>query len=434
MLHGNAAEQGADPFDGSGPPDGGRPLDIRHIVIGGIGAHPSRANGLHNVARCLAREQMAAGDRPEVVFLLPPGQESGDERDVPARRLKLTGPRFRGRVLRLTPSEVEALLHGAGPDTILHIHASREPLLIGLGRVLRQRGIPYVLTIHGRYSHIFDRHGRITRLLPALYLRTVERPLLEGAAFLQGITLAECHLLQRLAPLARVVPLPNAAYSSRLDGIPPPPDRRQPSAEFPVFGYCGRYAVQHKGLDLLLQGFALYRRGGGRGRLVLAGTGPERDRVAAMAAALALGDAVEIHGPLFGEGKRKAFRDWDFFVHPSRYDVLPTGCLEAALHGLPLVVSAEIGLEVHLARHHAGFLAEELTAQAVAGALQRAARLSPNAWRAMSSNAHRMALAIGDWTVIAQRLRRLYRTAGQPQAAGEELRATPSSYLPGISE
>ncbi|QCN98801.1 hypothetical protein D3093_26740 (plasmid) [Azospirillum argentinense] len=39
-----------------------RPLDLRHVVIQPAIAHPSSANGLHNVVRCLIAEQRAMGD------------------------------------------------------------------------------------------------------------------------------------------------------------------------------------------------------------------------------------------------------------------------------------------------------------------------------------------------------------------------------------
>lgn len=412
------------PSGWSGGPE--RPLDIRHLIIDGHDPHPWGANGLHNVAYRLAREQLAAGDRAEVVFLRPPATTSRADGDVPVRILEPEGLRLRGRVVRLAPGVTGALLQAAGRDTIFHIHGGREPLLAGITQALRRLDIPYGMTVHGRYSHLFDREGRVIRRLPVLYLRAVERRILEGARFVQGITRLECALLRQLAPRARIVPIPNAAYSSRLEGLPPAVERGGPSPHFPTFGFCSRYAIVHKGIDLLLGGFALYRNAGGRGRLVLVGSGPERDAVAAMALAQGLGDAVEVHGPRFGEEKRRALADWDFFVLPSRYDVLPTASLEAALQGLPLIASVETGLDEGLLRHRAGFVVSELTAAAVADAMHRAAAVPPDAWRAMSRNVHAMALALGDWTAIAERLHGLYRTARPPHEPSGRFGVSPS--------
>ncbi len=164
----------------------------------------------------------------------------------------------------------------------------------------------------------------------------------------------------------------------------------------------------HKGLDLLVEGFAIYRRQGGGGRLVLIGTGPARDILAAMAATLGITDAIDIQGPCFGEEKHRKMSDWHFFVQPSRFDGVPIAALEAALAGLPLVVSQETGLAEQVASANAGLVMRDLTADAVAEAFHKAALSSEEGWRSMMLEAHAMATEIGDWTPIVAELRKLY--------------------------
>lgn len=394
-------------------------MDVRHLVIVGEDPHPSRANGLHHVACRLAREQLAMGERAELVFLTPPGREKAAGAEVPARYPVLRGLRVLGRVVHLSGEATEEILRDAGPDTFIHIHGGREPLLFGFCRELRRRGIPYGITIHGRYSHLFDSAGHVKRWIPTLYVRMVERHILEGAAFVHATAPTEHRHLRRLAPHARLVTIPNAGYSSRFDGKLAPPEREMIAAPGPVFGFCGRYEICHKGLDLLLEGFARYRGAGGRGRLELIGTGPGREDVAALARTLGVQDAVLVQGPLFGADKLAAFRTWDYFAQPARFDGLPIGCLEAALHGLPLLVTYETGLGSVVNRSNAGVVVEALTADAVAAAMAIADRQTPDQWRTMSANAYRMALSVGDWTVIAERMSALYRTPGIVAATDE---------------
>jgi glycosyltransferase involved in cell wall biosynthesis len=387
------------------------PLDIRHIVIDDC-HHPLRANGVFQVARMLTLEQIEAGDDARIILFRASNAAAADDvLDVRADLLPLAGLKLLGRVVRLAPQIVTTLLSGAGPRTIFHIHGARLPLLWSLSREFRRLGVPYAITVHGRYSHLYDRRGKPRRRAPLLYLKTIERPVLNASRFVQAVTASEKAIVQGIAPKARIEVIPNAVFSSARDGPPAAPRRSGPTQGFPRFGFCGRYAIEHKGLDLLVEGFALYRRAGGKGRLTLVGTGPEREQLIVMAARLGVKDLVEVNGPLFADEKNAILESWDFFVQPSRFDVLPGGLLGAALLGSPLIVTAETGLLQQVVSLEAGIPIGDLSAAAVAVALQTAENVGPDAWPRMSCNAHVMATSIGDWTAIAARIRSLYDLA-----------------------
>ena len=332
------------------------------------------------------------------------------EKDQGTNALPLIGTRLRGRLVRLAPEIMDRLVAGSSARTIFHIHGGRQTLLWSLSSGLRRRSIPYAVTIHGRYSHLFDQQGQAARRLPLAYLKLIERPVLNAARLVQAVSPAEAIVIRRIAPNAAVECIPNAAYSSAIEGIPAAPKRSAQTSGEPVFGFCGRYEIEHKGLDLLIEGFALYRRGGGRGRLALIGTGPSREQLVAMASRLGLADVTTVDGPRFGEEKTAALQSWDFFVQSSRFDGVPVGALEAALLGLPLIVTEATGLTEHLATFKSGVAITGFTREAVANALNAAERMPPNIWTETSQNAYAMARSVGDWTTIAQRLRSLYQS------------------------
>lgn len=384
------------------------PLDIRHLVVDLAPRHPSAANGVHNVARALIREQRAAGDAARLVVLARDARAVQAVGGAPTQAIEARGATLRGRLLRLRADVAETLLADAGDRTVLHIHGGREPLLLGLAAALRRRGVPYGITVHGRYSHAYDGAGRRLRLSTALYLEALERRLLEAARFVQALSAEEAKVLRRVAPRAAIAVVGNGAYSSRHEGAPPRPCLRRPPAADPRFVYCGRYEIGHKGLDLLLEGFALYRRRGGTGRLTTIGTGPARAELLAMAERLGLGAAVRIEGPLFGAERDAALRLCDAFVMASRFEGVPLAALEAAMLGLPLLVSAGTGLRDAVEAAGAGIGIGDGGAEAVAEAMRAAEALSPEAWRAKAAAAWRLTLAAADWTAIAARLRGLY--------------------------
>ena len=385
-------------------------MEIRHLVFDMCASHDLKANGLYNVARRLVAEQLAAGESARIIFLREESREIPKETpDLPIEFLTLAGRKLLGRRISLGGDVLHAITAASSKPLFFHIHAAQQHILLPVIMRLRKLGIPYAMTIHGRYSHLGDGNPNLKRRLSNLYMQHIERRVLEGARFVQGVSLAECALIRRLAPRARVEFVPNAAYSSRFEGTPPAPERASPSQHFPVFGYLGRYDIEHKGLDLLVAGFAEYRAAGGKGQLELVGTGPARAKIAAQARELGYSEFVSPHGPRFGGEKARTLATWDYFVMPSRFEGVPIGALEAGLAGLPLIVSAGTGLREEVIKFEAGVGICALTAEAVAQALLQAEHRSADEWARMSSAAYRMALSNGDWTTIAAKLACLYR-------------------------
>lgn len=386
-------------------------IEIRHLVFDMCASHDLKANGVYNVARQIASEQRAAGHSVSIVFLRNEDRvvpEEGSE--VPIAFLTLEGAKLLGRRISMSSDLLDAISAPGEKPLFFHIHTARQPMLVPVVMRLRKLNIPYAITVHGRYSHLDEGGGGAKRRLSNLYLHHVERRLLEGARFVQGVSREECDLIRRVAPRARVKFVQNAAYSSHFEGTPPA-ERIAPSERFPLFGFLGRYEIEHKGLDLLVGGFAAYRHTGGKGRLVMVGTGPAREDVIARAGELGVADHVEAGGPRFGAEKKQALASWDYFVMPSRFEGMPVGALEAALAGLPLIVTAETGLRDEVTQFGAGIGIDGLTTGAVAAALAAAEARGAEEWRHMSASARRLALSHGDWTEIAANLVSLYQGA-----------------------
>ncbi|MCC7250782.1 glycosyltransferase family 4 protein [Hyphomicrobium sp.] len=386
-------------------------LDIRHLLFDTCASHDLSANGVFVVARQLAAEQRAAGETAKVMLLRGPERKVPDDPAGLVESVLLEGPKVRGHRIAIAGRVLDTITAPGTGRTFVHIHSGREPLLLPLMLRLRKRGIPYAITVHGRYSHLFDASGAPTRRLPTLYLQHVERHVLESAEFVQALTTAERDIIRSIAPRARIVLLTNAAYSSRFDGEPRGLDRPAVSAGVPTFGFIGRYEIEHKGLDLLLDGFASYRNDGGKGELALVGSGPARETISSMAEKLDIAAHVSVSGPLFGDDKARTLAEWDYFVAPSRFEGAPISALQAAFAGLPLIVSEHTGLRDQVAGAEAGFTLDTLDAGAIANAMHAAERSTSEQWQAMSAAARRMAMSVGDWTVVAAKLASLYRGA-----------------------
>jgi glycosyltransferase involved in cell wall biosynthesis/predicted metal-dependent phosphoesterase TrpH len=130
--------------------------------------------------------------------------------------------------------------------------------------------------------------------------------------------------------------------------------------------YSGRI-TREKGVDLLIDAFLLARACDPRLRLVLAGGGPEQERVGER-----LGESARFLGWLEGEDLARAYAAADVFLFPSSTDTFGQVILEAQASGLPVIAVAEGG-PLSLVRHReSGLLCEADAAQLAAALLELA--------------------------------------------------------------
>ncbi len=126
--------------------------------------------------------------------------------------------------------------------------------------------------------------------------------------------------------------------------------------------YAGRI-TKEKGIDLLVDTFLMAREREPSLHLLLAGGGPEQERVTAR-----LGEHVTLLGWLSGEGLAHAYARADVFLFCSQTDTFGQVILEAQASGVP-VVAVAAGGPASLIEDGASGLLREPNATALAGAL-----------------------------------------------------------------
>lgn len=131
--------------------------------------------------------------------------------------------------------------------------------------------------------------------------------------------------------------------------------------------YAGRL-TREKGIDLLLDAFALARRSEPRLHLVLAGGGPEEDTVRARA-----GEHATMLGWLAGRELAAAYASADAFVFPSSTDTFGQVILEAQASGLPVLAVGRGGPLSLIEQRRTGLLCEPRAGALADGLLELAA-------------------------------------------------------------
>jgi glycosyltransferase involved in cell wall biosynthesis len=337
-------------------------MRIVHILKGK--ANPDTLNGVNRVVHWMATSQSRLGHDVEVWGLAESITPPPHPREYHLRLFPATWPR-----VTLTPA-MKAALTTLEPGTWVHFHSVFILEYPAIARLLRKRGFAYGVTPHGGYAPgVFKNNSWRKRIYVALR----EANYLRNAAWIQAIGVSEIKNILCLAPRARAVLIVNCQHFIPAHAVALPSN-----VERPLFGYCGRLATQHKGLDYLLAGFAAYKARGGVGELWLIGDGEDRASLERQAAESGAAAQVRFLGVRHGEEKLDLVASLDAFIHSSRWEGIPMACLEAAALGVPLLVSRETNLARYVEQSGAGLVLDETSAVGVERALGRVEQLYDN--------------------------------------------------------
>jgi glycosyltransferase involved in cell wall biosynthesis len=179
-----------------------------------------------------------------------------DERPAPPGVPVIRYPVSRGGPFAVAPEFLRDLRENRHQVDVVMLHGTYNPPMATLGKQLRTFGIPYVFIPHDPYVRELTRHHVVRK---AIYWQIFEKPLIEGALAVQLLDASHQEPLRKRGCQVPVFVVPNGCDPEVLKQ--PVTSSRVPGkeAEIQVL-YLGRMDRNHKGLDLLLKGFALLLR------------------------------------------------------------------------------------------------------------------------------------------------------------------------------
>lgn len=407
------------------PMVGGVPTVTRELASG----LAARGHAVAVVAPSQTRRGHAAGG--------PPGAASG------AVTVDLRGsvpwPWYPGQRLGvLAPRKAGELISAFTPD-VVHLH-SPLPLGVAARAAARGRTVPVVYTNHYLPLNVWPTAARAATAAGAAR-RTASRA--RDAAFYAYVTgfANGCDLVT--VPTATALRLlhghglrvPSEVVSNGvdLDRFSPGPGEPEEAAALrtkyalpagrPLIVSVGRLSPE-KRADVLLAAVARLPRGGDGGPvLVLAGTGPEEDRLRSLARHYGIGDRVRFPGFVADEDLPGIYRLADVFAIASQAELQSLTTMAAMASGLP-VVAVDAGALAELVHPgENGFLARPGNAAEIADSLDLLCRDAE--LRARMAKASRRIIAGHDrhrllarWESIYERVSSAARQAkvsdGQP--------------------
>jgi glycosyltransferase involved in cell wall biosynthesis len=321
---------------------------------------------------------------------------------------------------------MEQVVESFRPD-VVHLHNIYHQLSPSVLRPLAERRVPAVMTLHDYKlvcpSYLLLDHGRVCEAcLDGHFVHAVTRRCKDGSLGASAVLALESsvHRRSRAYGPVQVFICPSRFMAAKIAQGGVYPDRLAVLANFVDAGavapkarpgggvvYAGRLASE-KGVDVLVE--AVGRLGGAH--LEVAGEGPERAALEALAAARAPG-RVRFHGRLPRERVLDLVRGAAVAAVPSRcHDNQPMAVLEAFACGVPVVATDLGGLPELVAGGRYGEVAPAEDPAALAAAL---GRLLADPERAFALG--RAARARAEETFAPERhlagLERLYRRAAQ---------------------
>jgi glycosyltransferase involved in cell wall biosynthesis len=289
---------------------------------------------------------------------------------------------------------------------LVHIHLSTRGSLVRKSvavAIARSARVPVVLHVH---SGGFFNNASKGSSLAARLQRFAFRWVLESADTVVALTPAWKRNLEERANIRRLRIVPNApdlAASATPRG----------AAFKHLVLYLG-HLYKTKGVYELLEAFVGVHENRDQLRLVLAGEGPEAERIKARADALGLGvgadGTVELPGWVGPSEKAVLFAEAACLVLPSHNEGLPLVLLEAMHAGVPIVATSVGGVPDILENGREALLVPPHDVQALSRALTSVLD-DPKRAAALSTAARERALAAFTPEAMAASLAVVYREA-----------------------
>ncbi|ARP44337.1 GDP-mannose:cellobiosyl-diphosphopolyprenol alpha-mannosyltransferase [Geobacillus thermodenitrificans] len=239
---------------------------------------------------------------------------------------------------------------------VYHLHSVFLPENIMISKFIKQ---PFIITPHGGYSPRSIKRSFISYAKKIIFKSLFEKSFLNKAHKIHALTPNEAKdLIAFGVDDKKIFIAPNGVQLPNIDSITKIKNQKK------RFLFIGRLDMVHKGLDLLLKGFANFIRenniDSNSVELIIAG--PDNHNhlriLKRLSGSLKIDKYVTFMGKVYGIEKEKLIQSADFFVHTSRWEGMPISLLEALSYGKPLLISEQTNIGEYVKSYEAGVVVE----------------------------------------------------------------------------
>lgn len=236
------------------------------------------------------------------------------------------------------------------------LHGVYSAQAAGLSRLLHRLEIPYLFVPHDPYTKALRKHHWIRKWF---FWHLFERKTIDRAAAVQLLDASHEGYLREMGCDVPVEIISNGCEVERIGQVPPNVSSPGEGREIRV-QYLGRMDRNHKGLDLLIEGFAKWRKERPNLAVKLFLTGndwEDREELERLARRSINDDSIVFTGPR-SESSMEIVAEADLVILASRFDGFGMCIVEAMLAGRPVIVSRQAGIWSHIEKSGCGWIVE----------------------------------------------------------------------------
>lgn len=283
------------------------------------------------------------------------------------------------------------------PDLVIFHEAYRIQYL-KISFYLRKKKIPYVIIPHGELSKGAQKKK---------YLKKKVANILLFNHFINNSVAIQC-----LSSLEKKTTSFGKNKFIGTNGINIPATKKTKFSKHGIrFVYIGRLDIYHKGLDLMLEGFANIKELLLENNCSLTIYGPDiLDRLVKLKELIksnGLEDFVTLNKEIFDNEKQNVLLDSDVFIQTSRFEGMPMGILEAMSYGVPCFVTQGTNLGEIINEYNAGWVAET-NSNSISEKLKECIAEKANFYR-KSKNSNKIIKEAFEWSIIAEKVIEEYK-------------------------
>jgi glycosyltransferase involved in cell wall biosynthesis len=291
---------------------------------------------------------------------------------------------------------------------LLVLHGMFSPGNLIVGKVATEAGIPYIVCPHDPYHPELLKKGRWRKLL---YGVLFERPFLNASSGIHLLSETHRKFLSDYGVHRPAFVVPNGFDPQEFAAAESNPVREPICSHGdPVFLYLGRLDMHHKGLDLLLKGFAAALE---QSKLptttvldLVGSDWGDQARLESLVSQLGINYNVRFLGRIADRTSAAIIAAYDLLVLPSRFDGFGLAALEAMVVGKPMLVSEEAGIAALAQQAQCGYTVKPEVESICAGLAH--AFQTRSHWVSMGERGRRFAYQHLTWENSAEQAIREY--------------------------
>ena len=318
-------------------------MKILHITA----AHLNGNNGIPAVLKALSDEQNKIEDVESRVLSLC----------EPVEQMKSDYFYYIGN------NSISVYLKDYKPDIAI-IHSFYHIEFAKAARALLSLNIPFVLEPHGSFGRMAIKKSKWKKYIAD---RTIFRSLIKDSV--GYIYTNKSEMEDSVYEKERKCVIPNGVYADMVTSV----GKKTPLKDVPpVFYFLGRYDINHKGLDYLLDALKILDKKNKKVTVRLYGTGTEEqlnfihEKIKEFKVV-----NVEDKGTIYGDAKKEALQKVNILLLTSRYEGSPMTILDALSYGNPCLVTPGTNVADEIVDNHLGWRVE-LDAESIAEGILRA--------------------------------------------------------------